>query len=391
MSRTPTVPLLDLKAQYARIRPEVDAAIARVVESQAFILGPEVDSFEQEVGAYCEVDHAIGCGSGSDAILLALLALGVGAGDEVLCPAYTFFATAGSVARLGATPVFADIDPATYNVDLDHARRTARACRRLRALLPVHLFGRAADVEGFRELGRELGLPVVEDAAQAIGTRDAQGRRVGSASTAGCFSFFPSKNLGGYGDGGLVTTPDASLAERIRVLRVHGMEPKYEHPFVGINSRLDALQAAVLRVKLPHLDAWSDARRRNAEAYDAAFAGAGAAPSSVRLSAGDLPLRTPLPPAPPATHIYNQYVIRVPAERRDALRAHLAEHGVGSEVYYPIGLHRQVCFAFLGYDPGSLPETEAAARETLALPVYPELTPAQREHVVGCVLAFLRG
>lgn len=390
MSAAMQVPLLDLRAQYATIRDEVSKAIERVVAAQGFILGPEVEGLEAEIAEYGEVAHAIGCASGSDALLLALMALGVKPGDEVLCPAYTFFATAGAVARVGAVPVFADIDPVTYNLDLSHAREVARGCKRLRAVIPVHLFGRAIDVEATLSLGREHGVPIIEDAAQAIGTRDQQGRRVGSQGTVGCFSFFPSKNLGGFGDGGVLTTGDAELAGRLRILRVHGMEPKYEHLLLGINSRLDALQAAVLRVKLPHLDTWSEGRRRNAHHYDTGFADAGAASSRVPLSEGGLPLRTPQPTEPPATHIYNQYVIRVPAGRRDALRAHLLERGIGTEIYYPIGLHLQRCFAGLGYAPGSLPETESAARETLALPIYPELTESQRDYVIASVVEFLR-
>lgn len=389
MAKTMHVPLLDLKAQYASIREPVRAAIDRVLESQSFVLGPEVEGLEKELADYCEVTHAIGCASGSDAILLALMAHGVGAGDEVLCPAYTFFATAGSVARLGAVPVFVDIDPATYNMDPVAARAAAARCRRLRAIQPVHLFGQAADPEAWLALGREYGVPVIEDAAQAIGARDASGRRVGSRSTVGCFSFFPSKNLGGYGDGGLLTTNDSELADRLRLLRMHGSRDRYLHPLLGVNSRLDALQAAVLRVKLVHLDAWSAARREHAASYDRAFVALGARSSSVPWAPGGFPVRTPAAPPEPAWHVYNQYVIRIPAERRDALQKHLAAGGIGSAIYYPLGLHLQDCFAPLGYRPGSLPETERASRETLALPVYPELTPAQLDHVVASVAEFL--
>jgi dTDP-4-amino-4,6-dideoxygalactose transaminase len=390
MSDTFQVPLLDLKAQYATIRGEVEKAVQRVLEAQGFILGPEVEALEREMADYGEVEHAVGCASGSDALLLALMACGVGPGDQVVCPAYTFFATAGSIARLGAVPVFADIDPTTYNLDVQRARTASEGCKRLKALLPVHLFGQAADLDGFLALGRDLAVPVIEAAAQAIGTRDAAGRRVGSRGAIGCFSFFPSKNLGAYGDGGLLTTKDAESAERLRVLRVHGSQPKYVHKRVGINSRLDALQAAVLRVKLSRLDGWSEARRHNARYYDRAFQDAGAQPSSVPLGEGGLPLRTPLPPAEPAVHSYNQYVIRTRAELRDGLRQHLLEQKIGTEIYYPIGLHLQECFAALGYRPGSLPQTESAARETLALPIYPELTRAQQDYVVGSILAFLR-
>lgn len=389
MASAMQVPLLDLRSQYQTIREELDAAIRRVVEGQQFILGPEVEALERDLAAYCGSRFAVGCASGSDALLLALMALGIGPGDQVLCPSYTFFATAGSVWRLGARPVFADIDPATYNLDLEKTRRVAAGCRHLKALLPVHLFGRAADMEGFLELGRELGVPVIEDAAQAIGSQDAQGHRAGSRGAAGCFSFFPTKNLGGFGDGGMVTTDDPQIAEKIRILRVHGAEPKYVHGLVGLNSRLDALQAAVLRVKLRHLEVWTSRRRSHAAAYDAAFAAAGAHACGDAAEAGGLPLATPRPTSSPARHVYNQYVIRVPAERRDALRASLSDRGIGTEIYYPLGLHEQRCFADLGYRHGDLPETEAAAAETLALPIYPELEPAQHEHVVKSVIAGL--
>jgi dTDP-4-amino-4,6-dideoxygalactose transaminase len=391
MPDAPHVPLLDLKAQYATIRRPVRQAVERVLDGQQFILGPEVAGLEKELADYCEAGHAVGCASGSDALLIALMAFGVGRGDQVVCPAYTFFATAGSIARLGAEPVFADIDPATYNLDAEQARRAAERCDRLRAIVPVHLFGRAADVDAFRRLGEQLGVPVVEDAAQAIGARDARGRRVGGQSSVGCFSFFPSKNLGGYGDGGLLTTNDAERAEHLRALREHGSRDRYLHPIVGLNSRLDELQAAVLRVKLRHLEDWSEARRTNAAHYDGAFAAQGARPSSVPLEAGGLPLRTPLAPPGPALHVYNQYVIRVPADRRDALREHLTQRGIGTAVYYPLGLHLQACFASLGHRTGDLPETERACRETLALPIYAELTRAQREHVIAAILEFLGG
>ncbi len=383
------VPLLDLKAQYATIQDQIAGAIGRVLESQQFILGEEVKAFEDEVAAYCGTRHAVGCASGSDAILLGLMALGVGPGDEVICPPYTFFSTAGSIVRLGAVPVFADIDPVTYNVDPQEVRAAAARCRRLKAIMPVHLYGQAADLEALLGLGAELGVPIVEDAAQAIGGRDAQGVGVGSRGTLGFFSFFPTKNLGGYGDGGLVTTNDGGLAERIAKLRVHGETSRYHHGFVGLNSRLDALQAAVLRVKLSHLERWHEARHRNADVYDEAFRSAGAATSQSPLTAGGLPLRTPYRPKPPARHIYNQYVIRVGAEIRDDLREHLQEKGVGTAIYYPLPLHRQACFADLGVGEGELPHSEAAARETLALPIYPELTPEQLGHVAQTVIEFV--
>ncbi len=382
------VPLLDLKAQYSLIKPEIDEAIARVVASQRFILGPEVAALEEEIADYCNTRHAVGCASGSDALLMALMALGVGPGDEVLCPAYSFFATAGSVARLGAIPVFADIDPATYNLDLALAREKAERCSRLRAVIPVHVFGQTADMDAFVELGRDLNVPIIEDAAQAIGARDVQGARAGSRGAIGCFSFFPSKNLGAYGEAGIVTTNDGELAERIRITRVHGGHPKYFHKYVCVNSKLDALQAAVLRVKLRHLDSWHEARRANAAHYDLAFAEAGASPSGTPAGSGRIALQTPRPAAPESMHIYNQYVIRVPDAQRDALRESLKSRSIGTEIYYPLGLHQQECFADLGYAPGDLPETEAAARSTLALPIYPELSQRQRDHVVQAVCDF---
>ncbi len=389
MGRSIEVPLLDLRAQYERIRPEIEPALARVLESQRFVLGPEVSALEQEIAAYCDTPHAVACASGSDALLLALMALGVGPGDEVLCPSYTFFATAGSIWRLGARPVFADIEPESYNLDPIAARVAAERCARLRAIVPVHLFGRVAEMETLLELGRELDVAVIEDAAQAIGARDRQGARAGSRGAFGCFSFYPTKNLGAYGDGGLVTTAEADRARALELLRSHGEEARYVHSLVGVNSRLDALQAAVLRVKLRHLDAWSDARRTNAAYYDAAFAAADASDSRTALAAGGLPLRTPRAPDPPALHVYNQYVIRVPAARRDPLRQALLDLGIASGIYYPQGLHEQACFAALGYAGGALPNTEAAARETLALPIYPELRRDQLDHVVESVVDFL--
>ncbi|MCA9771939.1 MAG: DegT/DnrJ/EryC1/StrS family aminotransferase [Myxococcales bacterium] len=384
------VPLLDLRAQYARIKPEIDAAIAAVVDSQHFILGPEVERLEHEIAAYCRTAHAVGCSSGSDALLLALMAVGVGPGDEVLCPTYTFFATAGAVHRLGARPVFVDAERATYNIDPESARAAARRCRRLKAILPVHLYGQCADMAAMEALGREFGVPIIEDAAQAIGAEDIQGRRAGSIGAVGCFSFFPSKNLGAFGDGGIATAEDPALAAAMKRLRVHGAEPKYHHQVVGFNGRLDALQAAVIRVKLRHLDTWTDERRQNAAVYDQAFEAAGAKSSAEPLGGSGLPLRYPRPAPEGARHIYNQYVIRVPAGRRDALRAHLTNQGVGTEIYYPIHLHLQECFASLGGAPGQAPEAESAARETIALPIYPELTETQLGHVARTTIAFLR-
>jgi dTDP-4-amino-4,6-dideoxygalactose transaminase len=365
-----TVPLLDLKAQYRAIKPAVDAAVQRVVESQYFILGPEVSGLEAEVAAYCNTAYGIGVASGTDALLVALMALDIGPGDVVITTPYTFFATAGVIARLGARPVFVDIERDSFNMDA--AAAAAAVTSRTRALLPVHLYGRVAELAPLLRLG----IPVIEDAAQAIGARDPQGSVAGSMGLMGCFSFFPSKNLGGFGDGGMVVTHDQALADRLKILRVHGMEPKYYHQLVGGNFRLDALQAAVLRVKLPFLNGWSEARRRNAARYRELFL------------AGGLEGTVVLPEDVPG-HIYNQFVIRVP--RRDELQAHLRAEGIGVEIYYPVPLHRQACFAGLGYPEGSLPESEQAARETLALPIFPELTDEQLQYVVQCIAEFYRG
>ena len=367
------VPLLDLKGQYATIREEVGEAIARIVESQMFILGPEVRAFEQEVAAFCGVPHALGVSSGTDALLVALMAAGVGPGDEVITTPFSFFATAGVVARLNARTVFVDIDPHTCNLEAGAA--AAAITDRTRAIIPVHLFGRCADTAAILAEAEGRGIAVIEDAAQAIGAFDAGGRPAGTVGTMGCFSFFPSKNLGAFGDAGLVTTRDARLAHLLEILRVHGAEPRYHHHVVGGNFRIDALQAAVLRVKLRRLPDWTAARRRNAAAYRRLF------------EAADLSGRIGLPADEPG-HIYNQFVIR--ADRRDALRGWLNENEVGAEVYYPVPLHLQACFADLGYRPGDFPNAEAAAGEVLALPIYPELTESQLEYVVDRVAAFYR-
>jgi dTDP-4-amino-4,6-dideoxygalactose transaminase len=367
-----SVPLLDLRAQYSAIRSDIDAAIARVVESQHFILGPEVEGLEREVASYCGIEHAIGVSSGTDALLVALMAYDVGPGDEVITTPFTFFASAGTVSRLGALPVFADIDPSSFNIDPTAVARALTT--RTRALMPVHLFGRCVELDSLVGQVHARGLPVIEDAAQAIGALDRAGRQAGAIATAGCFSFFPTKNLGGFGDGGMVITNDTHLADRISVLRVHGMRPKYFHQVIGGNFRLDALQAAVLRVKMPHLDAWSAARRRNAQRYRELFAEA-------RLNDG----RVRLPEDVPG-HIYNQFVIRV--DQRDELRASLSAAGIGTEVYYPLPLHLQECFRDLGYGPGDFPHAEAAAREVLALPIFPELTEDQLAEVVRAVATF---
>ncbi|MBI4586215.1 MAG: DegT/DnrJ/EryC1/StrS family aminotransferase [Planctomycetes bacterium] len=369
------IPLLDLKTQHRSIRGEVMAAMERVIDGQQFILGPEVEALEREVAAYCGVPHAVGVSSGTDALLLALMALEIGPGAEVITTPYTFFATAGSIHRAGARPVFLDIDLRTFN--LDPARLEAAITPRTRALLPVHLFGRCADMEAILAMARRRGLKVIEDAAQAIGA-ERGGRRAGSFGEAGCFSFFPSKNLGGYGDGGLVTARDPDLAEKMRVLRVHGMKPKYCHKHIGGNFRIDALQAAGLRVKLRRLDSWSEARQANALDYQRRFSEAGLAGKEVVL-----------PEIPPDRHVFNQYVIL--AKDRDRLKEHLRSRRIGCEIYYPVPLHLQECFRPLGYQEGDFPNSEKAARESLAIPVYPELTGSQKERVVGAIREFYRG
>lgn len=370
----PAVPLLALDRQNAPLRDEIRAALQRVCDSGRFVLGPDVADLEKELGAILGVPHVIACASGSDALLLALMALEIGPGDEVVLPSYTFFATASAVTRLGATPIFADIDAATYLVDpADVARKMSR---RTKAIIPVHLFGRTADMNALAAIARGAGVPIVEDAAQSIlSTWD--GRCSGALGDVGCFSFYPTKNLGGAGDGGFLTTARDDLAAALRLLRVHGMEPRYYHSLVGINSRLDSLQAAIIRVKLPHLDAWTSARQVNAARYDALFA--------ERAFEGFV-----VPPAQDARnrHVWNQYVIRVPEGRRDALRAHLGRCGVGTEIYYPVPVHLQECFRDLGWGRGDLPETERAAEETLALPIFPELTPAEQRTVVARIAEF---
>jgi dTDP-4-amino-4,6-dideoxygalactose transaminase len=385
------VPLLDLKAQYATIRAEIEPILREVCESQYFIGGPKVEALEREVAAYCSTQFAVGCANGSDAILIALQALDIGAGDAVICPSYTFFATAGSIHRLGAKPVFVDCDPATYNI-CPESTRAAFRCHgaKVKAIVPVHLFGQAADLDTILGIAKEHGVPVIEDAAQAIGTEDAHGTRVGSRGVIGTFSFFPSKNLGGFGDGGIVTTNDAKLADRMKRLRNHGMEPKYYHDEVGLNSRLDALQAAILSVKLRHLDAWSAGRQKNAAYYDRRFAEAGATTSATPISAGGFALRTPHPAPKGSRHIYNQYVIRVPAAMRDRVRDTLGKRKVGTEIYYPVPLHLQKCFASLGYREGTFPHSELAAKESIALPIYADLSPAQLDWVATSVIDAVR-
>jgi dTDP-4-amino-4,6-dideoxygalactose transaminase len=381
------VPLLDLKAQYATIRDEIQAALDRVIESQHFILGPEVQALEREVAAYSGCDYGVGMSSGSDALLAAQMAIDLNPGDEVITTPYTFFATAGAVARLGGRPVFVDIDPDTYNVapELIEAAITPRT----RAIIPIHLFGQMAEMDPIMAVAARYDLPVIEDAAQAIGA-EYRGQRAGSIGQSACFSFFPSKNLGAFGDAGMVTTNDADLADRLALVRGHGARPKYHHKVVGGNFRLDALQAAVLRVKLPYLDGWTAARQSNAATYRRLFADAGlivpagtSAPELRDAPGVMLPVE-----AEGCTHIYNQFVIR--SGRRDDLQRYLKERQIGTEIYYPVSLHQQECFADLGYQTGAFPESERAAAETLALPIYPELTVEMQETVVDAIADFCR-
>src|SRR5215510_7756617 len=360
------VPLLDLEAQYVSIQDDLQQAVARVMSSQRFVLGDEVRGLESSIAEYCQTKHAIGCASGSDALLLALMALDVKAGDEVITTPFSFFATAACIARLGARPVFVDIDPRTYNIDPSLVADAITA--RTRVIMPVHLYGQCAPMDPLLDVGKRHGIPVVEDAAQAIGATD-NGRPAGSMGSIGCFSFYPTKNLGGAGDGGIATTNDDELAARLRRLRAHGGSNEYEHEEVGINSRLDELQAAVLRVKLPSLDRWSDERASKAALY------------SKLLSEADLSFSLVTPEVrADGRHIFHQYVIRVPGNR-DALMEHLKARGIGTKVYYPIPLHLQTCFNYLDYKEGQFPETESAAKETFALPAYPELSEEQQVYV----------
>jgi dTDP-4-amino-4,6-dideoxygalactose transaminase len=381
------VPLLDLKAQYLSIKPEVDAAIVEVCESQKFILGPQVKACEEAIARYSNCAHAVGVSSGTDALLISLMAEGIRPGDEVITTAYSFFATAGCIARLGAKPVFVDIDPVTYNID--PAAVDARCTSRTKAILPVHLFGRMADMDPLMEVANRRNLVVVEDGAQAIGA-EYGGRRAGSVGHYGCFSFFPSKNLGAFGDGGMVVSNDTERAERLRVLRAHGSKPKYYHKLVGGNFRLDTLQAAIVLIKLKHLDDWTAGRQSNAARYDSLFRESDLV-SSGRLQVPRIPSFSGSGDQGPATmnghrHIVNQYVVRV--QRRNELQAFLKEKGIGTEVYYPLPLHLQECFASLGHKPGDFPESEKAANETLALPVYPELSDTQAGYVVDSIGEF---
>lgn len=387
------VPLLDLTQQYGKIAAEVQAAIGRVCASQQFILGPQVRELEQRMAGYTGCAHGIGVSSGTDALLLGLMALGVGPGDAVITSPFTFFATAGTIARLGARPVFCDIDPATFNLAPSRVEELiARDCEvrgdgsgrqvihrktgcRVKAIMPVHLYGQLCEMDAFMEIAGRLGLHVIEDAAQAIGAQDRKGRMAGSIGHVGCFSYFPTKNLGAFGDAGMCTTNDAALAERMRVLRVHGMEPKYHHSLIGGNFRLDEIQAAVLNVKLPFLDGWMAERDAHARQYTQrlqAMKGADKVVAPIHAHGG--------------RHVWNQYVIRV--QRRDELRQYLSAAGIGTEIYYPIPLHQQECFAYLDYRTGEMPESERASGEVLALPVFPELTAAQIDYVAGTIERF---
>lgn len=367
------VPLLDLKEQNDALRPEIDAALGRVLDTNSFILGGEVAALENELAAYCRVKHAIGCASGSDAILLALMALDVGPGDEVVTTPYSFFATVSSITRLGATPVFVDIEPDTYNIDA--AQIEAKMTPRTKAIEPVHLYGQCADMVAINEIAAKHHVAVIEDAAQAIGAEE-NNTRAGALGEIGCFSFYPSKNLGGMGDGGFLTTNDDALAAKLRALRVHGAAEKYYHKYIGLNSRLDGFQGAVLRVKLPYLDAWASRRRQNAANYRELFESHGLTEQIT------LPVERDY-----AKHIYNQYVIRVP-NRRDDLRERLTQRGVGTDIYYPVPLHLQECFGYLGHKTGDFHESEKAANETLALPIFPELKREQLEFVVETIAEF---
>jgi dTDP-4-amino-4,6-dideoxygalactose transaminase len=361
------VPLLDLTEQNQSLRPEIEAALGRVLDTNGFILGAEVAALEKELAAYCGSRHAVACASGTDALLLALMAFDIGPGDEVITTPYSFFATVSSITRLGATPVFVDIDPHTFNLDV--AQIESKITERTKAIQPVHLYGQCAEMAELRKVSEKYGVPLVEDAAQAIGAEEF-GKRAGAMSEIGCFSFYPSKNLGGMGDGGFMTTDSDELAHKLNALRVHGSFERYYHKWVGLNSRLDGFQGAVLRVKLPHLDAWSDARKANADYYRAAFTDAGL---TEQLG---LPFEREN-----VRHIYNQFVIRVP-ERRDELKQFLADSEIGSDIYYPVSLHLQECFEYLGYKAGDFPESERASRETLALPIFPELKREQQDYVV---------
>jgi len=385
------VPLLDLKPQYQSLKKELDDAVLRVAESQYFILGPEVEKMEKEFCEYLNCKHAIGVSSGTDALLLALMAIDIGPGDEVIVPTYSFFATAGVVSRLNAVPVLTDIDPVTFNIDPEEFKK--KITSKTKAVIPVHLYGQSADLEPIVKIAKEKNIFVIEDAAQAIGTDYKDGRRIGTIGDIGCFSFFPSKNLGGYGDGGLVTTNNDELAHMLRIKRVHGGEQKYYHKVIGGNFRIDALQSAVLRVKLPHLDKWSEKRRANAEYYYELFRKAGLAEEPGKTKFDDknsVLLPKPIYKGSAAVknyHIYNQFIIR--AQKRDDLKKFLTENEIGNEIYYPVPFHLQECFANLNHKKGDFPESEKASETSLAIPIYPELSKEQQEYVVQKIKEFI--
>ena len=376
------VPLLDLKAHHEPLHKEIMAVLEQTFRSQAFIMGPEVGKLEERVAAYCQAEYGVGVTSGTDALLVALMALGVGPGDEVITTPYSFFATAGAVARLGAQPVFVDIDPITFNID--PTKIAAAVTPKTKSIIPVHLYGQCAEMVSIMDVAKRHNLSVIEDAAQAIGSEYHDGRRACSMGTIGCLSFFPSKNLGCLGDGGMAITNDPDLAERMRVLRNHGSKPKYYHKLIGGNFRLDTIQAAVLNVKLDYLDGWTKRRQENAARYETLLKQGGL------VSAGKVRLPEPVyrNSGIKHHHIYNQFVVRV--ERRDALMAYLKEKGIGAEIYYPVPFHLQECFRYLGYREGDFPESERAATETLAIPIYPELTVGQQAEVVEAITEFYR-
>ena len=374
------VPLLDLKAHHEPLHKEVMTAIEQTFRSQAFILGPDVAKLEERVASYCQTQFGIGVSSGTDALLIALMAIGISPGDEVITSPYSFFATAGAVARLGGKPVLVDIDPTTYNID--PSKIASAITKKSKAIIPVHLYGQCADMGPILDLAQRHNLKVIEDAAQAIGAEYRDGRRAGSMGTVGCLSFFPSKNLGALGDGGMVVTNDQELAERIKVLRVHGGKPKYYHKMIGGNFRLDTIQAAVLNVKLNYLDDWTQRRQENARRYETLFQQSGL------VQKGKVRLPAPVYRESGAKHyhIYNQFVLRVP--QRDQLMAYLKEKGIGTEIYYPVPFHLQECFQYLGHKIGDFTEAERAAKETIAIPIYPELTAEQQTQVVGAIEEF---
>lgn len=384
------VPLLDLKLQYKTLKKELDEALIRVAESQYFILGPEVEKMEKSFSEYLNCRRSIGVSSGTDALLIALMAIGLKPGDEVIVPTYSFFATAGTISRLNGIPVLVDLDPVTFNIDPKEIEK--KITSKTKAIIPVHLYGQSADMDPIMEIARKHNLKVIEDAAQAIGTQYKDGRFVGTIGDIGCFSFFPSKNLGCFGDGGLVTTNDETLGEKLHILRVHGGHPKYYHKIIGGNFRLDAIQAAVLNVKLPHLDSWSEKRRKNAKEYISLFKKAGLAEEEGRLSFNEknkvlLPKAVYCDSGVKNYHIYNQFIIRV--QKRDELRDFLSKNSIGNEIYYPVPFHLQECFADLNYKKGDFPLSEEAADTSMALPIYPELTKDQLSFVVEKIKEFL--